>query len=184
MAAQAQLSSQCGPPSSGSPCLESGISSIELRPHILTLRFLSVLKFSTITFTSGEHGHTRHIKGTSRFKRSWSVLAKREVSQKIQDLKMTGKGKVSSNSESTVLRKRVSRKDNSDNDSEELESGPGVRDHHLTTMSSFPVPEPINALLKSVCSPNARSSSPISYGSDDENQCVSLCRLLEIMHIY
>ena len=100
-----------------------------------------------------------------------------------KDLKKTGKGKVSTNSESDsgVLGKCVSRKDNSNSDdnSEELGSGPGpskklhtsidVEVIDLTMMSSSPVPEPINTPS---ASPNVRprASSPISYGSDDENQ--------------
>ena len=88
-----------------------------------------------------------------------------------KDLEKAGKGKVT---KSVVLGKRASR-----NDSDDEENGPAGLSKKKKkssdvevidlTMSSSPVPEPIDARAPSA-SPNARSSSPVNYVSDDENQ--------------
>jgi hypothetical protein len=95
-----------------------------------------------------------------------------------KDLKKTGKGKVT-NSASAVLGKRALSSNSVD---EKSHGGPSKKirtDVEVIdlTMSSSPVPEPMSA------SPNARSSSPVNYISDDENQ-VRIASSSQIMHIY
>jgi len=99
-----------------------------------------------------------------------------------KDLKKTGKGKVTN---SAVLGKRASRNDSSNSDDEESTrlSKKNTADVEVIdlTMSSSPVPEPIDVETPSA-SPNARSSSPLSYVSDDEIRCVSLRILCTYMN--
>ena len=88
-----------------------------------------------------------------------------------KDLEKAGKGKVT---KSVVLGKRASRNDS--DDEENGPAGPSKKKKKSSdvevidlTMSLSPVPEPIDARAPSA-SPNARSSSPVNYVSDDENQ--------------
>ena len=99
-----------------------------------------------------------------------------------KDLEKAGNGKVT---KSVVLGKRASR-----NDSDDEKNGPGPskkKQKHTDvevidlTMSSSPVPEPIDARAPSA-SPNARSSSPVNYVSDDENQ-VRIASHWQIMNL-